>query len=266
VRSATIERQTFYLILAALSTSLAGCGPAKDRALEETFEQVYPVEPTTNITIKNEDGTVHIYGSPANEMRVEATKRAYTRERLEQIAGNLSVHPGAVSIRTSFPPRKAWGLSDRSGTVDYTLVVPQSANISQLDLGNGEVLIDGMHGRTVRARLGSGRMFAHNCFSNVELRTNGGNLTLVYDWWETAKFLIEATIEKGNVRAFLPSDAALHLIAETGNGKIASDFGDPGERASDDVMKIDTSINAGGEATIKIHAGQGNVKIVEANP
>jgi len=266
VRSATIERQTFCLILAALSASLAGCAPAKDRALEETFEQVYAIEPTTNITIKNEDGTVHIYGSPANEMRVEATKRAYTRERLEQIAVNLSAQPGAVSIRTSFPPRKAWGLSDRSGTVDYTLVVPQTANISQLDLGNGEILIDGMHGRTVRARLGSGRMFAHNCFSNVELRTNGGNLTLAYDWWETAKFLIEATIATGNLWAFLPSDATVHLVAETGNGKIANDFGDSGERTSDDMTKIDTSLHAGSEATVKIRTGQGNIKIVEANP
>ena len=266
MRSATIERQTFYLVLAALSASLAGCEPVKDRALEETFQQVYPIEPTTNITIKNEDGTVHIYGSPANEMRVEAIKRAYTRERLKQIAVNLSVQQGAVSIRTSFPPRKAWGLSDRSGTVDYTLVVPQTATISQLDLGNGEVLIDGMHGRTVRARLGSGRMSAHNCFSNVELRTNRGNLTLAYDWWETGKFLIEATIARGNVWTFLPSDAALHLIAETRNGEIGNDFGEPHERTSDGMTKVDTSIHSGGEATIRIHAGQGNIKIVEANP
>jgi hypothetical protein len=266
VRSATIERQSFRLALAALSVSLAGCGATTDRALEETFQQVYPIEPTANITIKNDDGTVHIYGSPANEMRVEAIKRAYTRERLKQIAVNLSVQPGAVSIRTSFPPRKAWSLSDRSGTVDYTLVVPQTANISQLDMGNGEVLVEGMHGHTTRARLGNGRMFVHNCHSNVGLTMNRGTLTLVYDWWEPGKFVTEATIASGNVWAFLPSDAALHLIAETGNGKIANDFADTSERISDDLTKIDTSIHTGGEATIKIHAGQGNIKIAEANP
>jgi hypothetical protein len=265
VRSATIKRQSFYLGLAALSVSLAGCGAA-DHALEETFEQFYTIEPTANITIENEDGTVHIYGSPANEMRVEAIKRAYTRERLKQIAVDVSVQPGAVSIRTSFPPRKAWGLSDRSGTVDYTLVVPQTATISQLDLGKGEVLVEGMHGHTARARLGNGRMFVHNCYSNVGLTVSLGNLTLVYDWWEPGKFLTKATIASGNVWAFLPSDAALHLIAETGNGKISNDFGDTDEGASDDVTKIDTSIHAGGEATIKIHAGQGNIKIAEANP
>jgi hypothetical protein len=266
VRSATIERQSFYLVLAALSVSLAGCGAATNGALEETFEQVYPIEPTTNISIKNEDGTVHIYGSPANEMRVEAIKRAYTRERLKQITVNLSVQPGAISIRTSFPPRKAWSLSDRSGTVDYTLVVPQTANISQLDLGKGEVLVEGMHGHTVHARLESGRMFVHNCYSNIGLTMSRGTLTLTYDWWEPGKFLTEATIERGNVRAFLPSDAALHLIAETGNGKIANDFGDAGERTPDDMTKIDTAIHAGGEATIKIHAAQGNINIAEANP
>jgi DUF4097 and DUF4098 domain-containing protein YvlB len=95
---------------------------------------------------------------------------------------------------------------------------------------------------------------------------NRGTLTLVYDWWEPGKFVTEATIASGNVWAFLPSDAALHLIAETGNGKIANDFADTSERISDDLTKIDTSIHTGGEATIKIHAGQGNIKIAEANP
>jgi hypothetical protein len=193
-------------------------------------------------------------------MRLAVIKRAYTRERLKQIVVNFSIRPGDVSIRTTFPPRKAWGLFDRSGTVDYTLVVPQTAKISQLDLGNGEVLMDGMHGRTARTRLGSGRMFAHNCFSNVELTTSRGTLTLAYDWWEPGKFLIQATIARGNAWAFLPSDAALHLIAQTGNGKIASDFGDSGERTSDNMTKIDTSIHAGGEATLKIHAGQATLK------
>src|SRR5205814_6536024 len=112
---------------------------------------------------------VFVYGSNTNEMRVQAVKRAYTRERLKQIAVVVSVHPGSVSINTKFPPKPKWALSDRSGTVDYTIVIPATANLARLELEDGEVLVDGMRSRRMRARLRSGRMLAHNCFGNVAL-------------------------------------------------------------------------------------------------
>jgi len=78
--------------------------------LEETFEQFYAIEPTADISIKNRDGVVRIYGSDTNDMRVQATKRAYTQRRLKQIVVDVSVRPGAVSIETQFPPNPTWGV------------------------------------------------------------------------------------------------------------------------------------------------------------
>src|SRR6202022_1035019 len=97
---------------------------------------------------------------------------------------NGTAGPNSVSIETKFPPKKAWGFSDRSGTVDYVLVVPQTAQISRLELENGEVLIEGMRGGKKNARLGSGRLFAHNSFANLDLAATTGNVALVYEWWE----------------------------------------------------------------------------------
>jgi hypothetical protein len=99
--------------------------------LEETFEQFHAIEPTADISIKNGDGVVRVYGSRTNDMRVQAIKRAYTSKRLKQIVVDVSVRPGSVSIETSFPPKPTWGLLDRSGTIEYTIVVPQTANISR---------------------------------------------------------------------------------------------------------------------------------------
>ena len=61
-------------------------------------------------------------------MRVQAIKRAYTRERLKQIAVDVSIQPGSVSISTKLPPKPKWALFDRSGMVDYTIVAPATAN------------------------------------------------------------------------------------------------------------------------------------------
>ena len=266
MRSAIINRQSFRLILAALLLFLVSCGSVTDQTLEEIFEQSYTIEPTASITIKNGDGAIHVYGSTATEMRVEAAKRAYTSKRLKQIAINVSVQPGSVSIETNFPKKRTWGLFDRSGAVDYTIVVPQTASISRLELDNGEVLVDGMHGQTMRAQLGNGRMFGHNCISNCVLTVARGALVLDYDWWEPGKFSIEANIANGNASAFVPSEAAFHLIAETVHGEIANDFDERDERDAEETRQIDMLVHGGGEAGLKMSATEGDIKIVEQGP
>jgi len=245
---------------------LNGCGTNKT-VLEETFEQVYPVKPGANITVKNRDGAVLVYGSGANEIRVRAVKKAYSPERLSQIAIDVSAKPAAVSVTTKFPPQPKWALSDRSGTVDYTIVVPATATISALDLNAGEVLLDALRGQEVRARLIDGRLFARNCFTKLNLAINRGTLALSYDWWEEGKFSAQATMAQGNAWCFLPSDAAFHLLAHTACGRIANDFNNlpPAVNSSAREMKVDQLINGGGSAVIKIRVEKGNMKIAEAN-
>jgi hypothetical protein len=254
------------LLLAALLPALPGCGSAADRALEETFEQTYTIESTANITVINNDGAVFVYGSNTNEMQVRAVKRAYTPERLKQIAVNVSVQPGSISINTNFAPEPKWALFDHSGTVDYTIVVPATANLARLELDAGELLVDGMRGQRVRALLGSGRMFAHNCFSHVALTLDRGTLSLACDWWEPGKFSIRANIDRGNAWAFFPSDIACHLVAETKRGKIEDVFKKPAGRGTEETTKINMLIHGGGEAAITMRAREGNIKIVEAHP
>ena len=146
MRSAPTKKRNVRQIVAVLLLSLAGCGSENDRVVEETFERLYTIEPNANITIQNSDGAILVYGSNTNEMRVHAVKKAYRRARLTQIAIDVSTKPGSVSITTRFPPKPRWGLFDRSGTVDYTIVVPATVTISGLDLDAGEILVDGMRG------------------------------------------------------------------------------------------------------------------------
>jgi hypothetical protein len=267
VRSLLRRKLKFGTVVVTL-LSLAGCGSGNDRLLEESFEQLYAVEPNANITIQNGDGAVLVYGSNVNEMRVHAVKRAYRRARLTQIAIDVSTKPGSVSITTKFPLRSKWGLFDRSGTVDYTVTVPATANISGLELDAGEILVDGMRGPTMRARLGQGRMFARNCFTNLDLAIWRGNLILSYDWWEKSAFTARANLAQGNAWAYLPVGGAFHLLAEAVRGEIFNDFETHSlaESAADRGMKVDALVNGGGEATIKFQVTEGNIKIVEARP
>jgi hypothetical protein len=267
VRS-VVKCEKLWSAIAALLMLLNGCGSEDNRVLEEVVEQVYSVNPNANISIHNRDGAILVYGSDANEIRVRSVKKAYSRERLNRIAIDVSAKPGAVSVITKCPPQPKWELSDRSGTVDYTVVVPATASISALDLNAGEVLLDSMRGPEVRARLNDGRIFARNCFTNLDLTVKRGTLGLSYDWWEQEKFSAQVKLAEGNAWVRLPSDSAFHLVADVKHGKIANDFNNLPVSANSSAreMKIDQTVNGGGSATIQIRVDKGNIKIAEANP
>jgi hypothetical protein len=247
---------------------LNGCGRADNRVLEEVSEKVYTVESSANISIHNYNGAILVYGSDVNEMRVRSLKKAYSHERLNQIVIDVSAKPGAVSITAKAPPQPKWAFSDHSGTVDCTFVVPATASISALDLNAGEVLLDSMRGPEVRARLNDGRIFARNCFTNLDLTVNRGTVTLSYDWWEQEQFSAQAKLAVGNAWVFLPSDSAFHLLADAKHGKIANDFNNLPVSANSSAkgMKIDQIVNGGGSTTINVRVEKGNIKIAEANP
>jgi hypothetical protein len=247
---------------------LNGCGGADKIVLQEFSENVYTVEPNTSISVQNQDGAILVYGSNLSEMRVQSVKKAYSHERLNQIAIDVSTQPGSVSVVAKVPPRPKWSFRDFSGTVDCTIVVPATASISALDLNAGEVLLDGMHGREVHARLGDGQIFARNCFTNLDVTMKRGTLTLAFDWWEQETFSAQVNVGQGNAWVFLPSEAGFHLLARAAHGKIANDFNNVPLTAnsSPHEMKIDQLINSGGSATINVRVEKGDIKIGEANP
>jgi hypothetical protein len=125
-----------------------------------------------------------------------------------------------------------------------------------------------MGGREVHARLGDGRIFARNCFTNLDLTMHRGTLTVAYDWWEQEKFSAQVNVGQGNSWVFLPTEAGFHLLACAAHGKIANDFNNVPLTANSSAreMKIDQIVNGGGSATIQIQVEKGNIKIAEANP
>src|SRR6476646_1092982 len=264
----TVKCRKFWPTVAALLMLLDGCGSGDNRVLEEVSEKVFAVEPSANISIHNHDGALLIYGSNVDEVRVRSLKRAYSHERLNQIVIDVSAKPGAVSITAKVPPQPKWAFSDHSGTVECTIVVPATASISALDLNAGEVLLDSMRGPEVHARLNDGRIFARNCFTNLDLAMNRGTLTLGYDWWEQENFSAHVNVGQGNASVFLPTEAGFHLVARAAHGKIANDFNNVPltTNSSAREMKIDQIVNGGGSATINVRVDKGDIKIAEANP
>src|ERR1700732_4044931 len=156
-------RLSRWIVFAAGAAAclIGGCRPAEDSTLEELSDRRYQIDPTAaTLSVTNHDGSIQIYGAGGDvrEVQVETVKRAYTPERLKAISIQVSAQKNSVAIETIYPPDPAGPFSDRSGTVDYVIVLPQAAKISKLDLAKGEVLIEEMRSPEAHAQLGNGRL------------------------------------------------------------------------------------------------------------
>ena len=247
----------------ALAFLLIGCGA---HPVEQTITQTYAVEPTASVSIANIDGSIFLYGGERPEVIVQANKKAYSRERLDKIDIVMSAEPNSVEIKTKFPPRPKWSLSDRSGKVDYVIVVPQTANIPQLELETGEVFVRDLHGGPVRARLGNGLFYVQNCFCDLDLAVRRGSLSVFFNWWEPRKFSVNAVMESAKTLFTFTGDAAFHLVADAITGSVHNDFAEQEERTRGGVHKIDKMIGENPNAEIRIQAREGNIRIAEENP
>lgn len=229
--------------------------------LEKVVDQKFDVDPDVTLSVQNIDGSIWVYGADESVVRIKAIKKAYNAERLQGILVDTKATPKSVVITTSFPPRKNV-LSDRSGTVDYIIVVPQKAKIAQLELTNGEVVVDGLrNGGSAKAHLVNGWMIGHNCFANLDLTIETGRLDVVYDWWENHEFAVKALNYTGHLHAIFPSNASLNLSAMANEGRIANGFGNKKTGPADVIHSVAEVIGPNAQAVVSLEARRGNIRI-----
>jgi hypothetical protein len=230
------------------------------KVLEETIEQKYAWDPDVTLSVSNTDGSIQIYAAETSEIFIKATKKAYTAERLKGIVVDIQATRKTVAIGTTFPPRKNV-LSDRSGTVDYIVIVPQAIKITQLGLVNGEVTVEGLRGGSAKAHVTNGWITGQNCFADLDLTVETGRLDVVYGWWENHRFSVKGSSEQGIVRAILPGGASVILNASTGTGRIINAFGAQKTGATDTVRSLNTVIGSSADAVIELKTARGDIQI-----
>jgi hypothetical protein len=260
VSSFVIRHSSFSAVLAAIL--LVSAWPAfAVEPLEEIVEQKFEVNADVTLSVQNIDGSIRVYAAEEPVVTVLAIKKAYNAERLRGILVDTKASPTSVAITTSFPPRKG-PLSDRSGTVDYIIVVPQTAKITQLELVNGEVLLEGLrNGGSGKARLRNGWIGGHNCFGDLDLAVETGRLDVAYDWWENHEFAIKAFSTRGSIRAFFPSDVSINLSAVAPEGRIANGFESTKPAPAGVVHSIAEVIGPEPQAVVSLEARRGNIRI-----
>jgi hypothetical protein len=250
-------------VLSAFAGALFANSIGAGEVLEDVVERSFPLDPAGMFSLHAIDGTVEIFGSDSREVKIVATKRAFSLERLNAIGIRVDARPDAVNIETTPPPTPRHRFSDRSGTVEYTINIPQTARIARVEMPNGELVIDGMRGASIAASLGRGQLAIHNCFCDQTIHVIQGGLNVFFDWMEERPFAIQAEIDDGNVLARLPTDATFQLHAVAREGHVSSDFSPMETRKRGDASEINEVIGDTPVARLSFRASEGNIHISE---
>ncbi len=197
--------------------------------VREEFHQTYPLAADGRVSLENLNGGVRITVSDRNEVQVNAVKRAYKQERLNEVKIEVSSTADAIRIRTTYPDQDHNFTSDDRGrynnpaVVDYSITVPRRARLESIDLVNGSLDIDGVEG-DVNASTVNGGLVVRGLISETKLNTVNGNLQATFVQLVQSKPLSLGSVN-GSVEVVIPSDVNAVIRAETISGSIRNDFG-----------------------------------------
>jgi len=196
--------------------------------LKEEFHQTYPLSATGRVGLENINGGVQVKVWDRPAVQLDAVKRAYRKERLNEAKIEVNSTDDNIHIKTEYPD---WNQTFRSGnerydnpaTVDYTVTVPRTAILDSIELVNGAVDIDGVEG-SVKASSINGRVIARSLRGDVKLSTINGPLEATFVQLNDAKPISLSSVN-GSVRLVIPSDSNASVRAGTVHGGISNDFG-----------------------------------------
>jgi hypothetical protein len=160
--------------------SLAASGLTQTtNELREEYHRTFPLAADGRVSLSNINGAVKITAWERNEVKIDAVKRAYTRERLDEVKIGVVSDTGLIDISTEYPENnytfnQGDGRRNSLASVDYTLTVPRGARIESIELVNGSLDIEGVSG-DVKASLVNGQVKARGL--SGEARISTGNWT-----------------------------------------------------------------------------------------
>ncbi|MGA8270960.1 MAG: DUF4097 family beta strand repeat-containing protein [Candidatus Sulfotelmatobacter sp.] len=218
-------RSAFVLTFCAMLISTATQASDHHGDLTEEFHQTYALAPDGRVELDNINGAVDISTWDQNEVKVDAVKYAYSKERLEEARIEIDSGKDHLSIRTRYPGHDQifnWGSHDNPAEVEYTLTVPRGARLDEIKLINGALDVTGTTG-DVHASCINGRLDARNLSGRAELSTINGRLEAKFDQLPGSS--VELSSVNGSVGLTIPSDAKAEIEASTVSGGIENDFG-----------------------------------------
>ena len=199
---------------------------------QETVDKRFPLSAGGTVSLENVNGDVTIEVWENSEVWVQAVKSASSQELLDQLKVEIEASSSAVRIDTEYPKnrrsdqdRHEHGKREDRGSskVEYTLTIPRSAVVDDVDLVNGNLMIIGVEGG-VEAETVNGNIVVRGGAGDASLSTVNGGIELFADRLSYGESIDMETVN-GTLDLYLAASAGAEIRAESVNGRLSNDFG-----------------------------------------
>ena len=233
----------------------------------EKFEQSYPITANGRVSVSNVNGSVVVEGWDKNEVRLEATKIADSKEALAEVEIKVDSRADAFSVEADYGNwrrdrgEKGWKNHSKL-EVQFRLMVPRTAVLDEVETVNGSVTVSNFVNVTKISAV-NGNVQASNLRGAANLSTVNGEVTADFDRLETGTKINLSTVN-GRVNLTLPSDANATIRADSLNGSITNDFGLPVRKGQYVGRDLYGKVGSG-EVQIRLNSVNGGLAISRKN-
>jgi DUF4097 and DUF4098 domain-containing protein YvlB len=228
----------------------------------EKFEQSYPLTRNGRVSISNVNGSITIEAWDRDEVRLEATKIADSKETLADVDININSTADSLVVEADHKPsqwhNKSTDNKYRKLEVEFRLSVPRTAVLNEIQTVNGSVTVSNFTNITKISAV-NGNVTATNLRGTAHLGTVNGQVNADFDRVDAASKINLSTVN-GKVILVLPSDVSATLKADSLNGSITNDFGLPVRKGEYVGRDMYGRIGSGG-SQIKLNSVNGGLAI-----
>jgi predicted Ser/Thr protein kinase len=235
------------------------------------LNQSFPLDANGRFSIDNVNGRITIRGWSSNAVALTAAIHGKTGERVKAVEINIDSQPGQASVHTETPSGTKsfqwnwnWFKNLWSGqaTVDYTVNVPQNAQLANVSGVNGRIEIDGVAG-DITASTVNGATEIKNAAHDLKLSTVNGHIKASMDRLGDGQS-VSLDAVNGQLELAFPEAADASFSVSTVNGSISSEFAAlKPEKEFPVGNKLNGSLGRG-SASVKVTAVNGAVKFLKA--
>ena len=241
------------LILVTAGWVVAGAG------YEEIVDQSYPLAAGGSVALDNINGDVSIEVWERNEVRVYAVKSASSPELLDELEIRVDADKNQVRIDTHYPSMSGSDHGHHRFTkVEYTLTVPRTAMLDEIDLVNGNLTVVGVEGG-VDADTVNGNIMVRDCAGSTDLGTVNGGIEAHIDRLASGDKLDMESVN-GRLDLYLASSIGADLRAESVNGSLKNDFGIDVRKGKYVGSDFQGSVGGGG-AKVSLETVNGSIDV-----
>jgi hypothetical protein len=234
------------------------------------FTQTIPLDANGRFNIDNANGRTEIRGWSSNAVVFTAAIHGKTPESVEAVRVRIDSDSKHVGVHTedlldkpgssSFWDWLKYGLRDKA-TVDYTVHVPESAQLKDVNSVNGQVDISGVAG-DINVSTVNGETKIKDAARNLKLDTVNGSITAeMVSLGGGQKVSLDAV--NGELVLAVPEDADAKFNINTVNGEISSEFSSLQPKKEWPTGHDLNGSLGRGSGSVKADAVNGTVKIVK---